>query len=393
MNLTEAYPIIKSKVNEYLQENKGGTVEAFIDELGQVAKVKERLGGSKVTNQGCMKGFALSLFSSQTDWGRVQDNMNILNENLFNIDAIDYAGYKEEAIDVLMNRIIGLGFTSRYFKNDLMNLKKFCMYIKNNNFNPEGYDLFDKYVTLYGTGSSPEKRRLISDIQKFGGMGVALSAEFLRNIGFDMAKPDVHIMRLLSTDKLGAGSWAAADDYKDKLKFDAIDIISKSAAELKIYEAEMDNVFWLYCAISYCNICGSKPKCGECPEALKEKCNYKNIIVPEKENMDRDIFMDIIDNSKATDRSPVLIEKSISSSGTKYDRLSLPKANWELVDFDKIYTIKYNSQEVKDYFSKKYCEMDSETFKQWSRNRLCNVTMDISEINNRVITITKITPR
>jgi len=274
MNLSEAYPIIKSKVNEYLRNNRGGTVEDYIAELGQVAKVKERLGGGKVTNQGCMKGFALALFSSQTDWGRVQSSMMMLDENIFNIDAIDYAGYSEEEIDILMNRISGLGFTSRYFKRDLMNLNKFCIYIRKNNFKPEGFDLFDKYAGLYGNGSSAEKRGLISDIQKFGGMGVSLSAEFLRNIGFDMAKPDVHIMRLLSTDKLRAGSWAASTEYNDRLKFDAIDVISQSAAELNIYEAEMDNVFWLYCAISYCNICGSKPKCDECPEALREHCSH-----------------------------------------------------------------------------------------------------------------------
>jgi len=97
-------------------------------------------------------------------------------------------------------------------------------------------------------------------------------------------------------------------------------------------------------------------------------------------------------SSQVTERSPILIEKSISSSGTKYDRLSLPKANWGSVDFKKLYTIKYNRQEVKGYFSEKCCEMDSETFKQWSRNRYSKVIMDISEINNRVITITKITP-
>lgn len=105
------------------------------------------------------------------------------------------------------------------------------------------------------------------------------------------------------------------------------------------------------------------------------------------------MLIDVLTNRQKTINSPKIIEKSISSSGSKYNRLSLPKENWELINFDKIYTIKYNSQEVKGYFTKKYGEMDSEIFKQWSRNRLCSVIMDISEIDNRVITITKITPR
>ncbi len=99
-------------------------------------------------------------------------------------------------------------------------------------------------------------------------MGEALTAEYLRNVGYDISKPDRHIRRILGSKYLSCSESEIVPIYE------AFDIVAEIASELGKSVAEVDYILWSYCANGYGEVCTlSKPGCDKC--VAKEICNYK----------------------------------------------------------------------------------------------------------------------
>lgn len=100
----------------------------------------------------------------------------------------------------------------------------------------------------------------------FSQMGEALTAEYLRNVGYNISKPDRHIRRILGSKHLGCSESEFVPIYE------AFDIVAEIASELNKPVAEVDYILWSYCANGYGEICTkNKPKCKNC--VAKEYCN------------------------------------------------------------------------------------------------------------------------
>lgn len=90
-------------------------------------------------------------------------------------------------------------------------------------------------------------------------MGIPLVCEYLRNVGYDLPKPDTHIRRILGSDILGFSTSREVSEYR------AIEIIYKIAKMAHKSVAETDYILWSYCSDGYGEICTSKnPKCDQC---------------------------------------------------------------------------------------------------------------------------------
>lgn len=90
-------------------------------------------------------------------------------------------------------------------------------------------------------------------------MGIALTAEYLRNVGYDLAKPDRHLCRVLGSSVLAC--------YEKEIvpEFEVMEIIKEIADILNRHVAEVDYILWSYCANGYGEICTSKrPLCCDC---------------------------------------------------------------------------------------------------------------------------------
>ena len=101
--------------------------------------------------------------------------------------------------------------------------------------------------------------RALSDAgskDKLAQMGEALVAEYLRNMGYDLAKPDRHIRRILGSDYLGCS------EHKIVPVYEAFAIVEALAKESSLPAAEVDYILWSYCAKGYGEVCTVKcPKC------------------------------------------------------------------------------------------------------------------------------------
>lgn len=89
---------------------------------------------------------------------------------------------------------------------------------------------------------------------KLAQMGEALVAEYLRNVGYDLAKPDRHICRILGKDYLGCS------DKQPVPPYEAMDIVEAIAKELGWPQQRVDYTLWAYCATGYGAVCTEK-KC------------------------------------------------------------------------------------------------------------------------------------
>ena len=100
---------------------------------------------------------------------------------------------------------------------------------------------------------------------KMNQMGEALVAEYLRNVGYDIAKPDRHIRRILGYEILGCS------DKEIVPVFETFDIVKKIAEFMHKPIAEVDYILWTYCAKGYGEICTKgNPKCKNC--SISEYC-------------------------------------------------------------------------------------------------------------------------
>ena len=98
-------------------------------------------------------------------------------------------------------------------------------------------------------------------------MGIALVSEYLRNVGYDIAKPDRHVRRILGSKRLGLSEKEDAGEYE------ALKIVEELAKQAGKSVAETDYILWSYCATGYTGICTkSYPNCHVC--RVKDRCRY-----------------------------------------------------------------------------------------------------------------------
>lgn len=138
----------------------------------------------------------------------------------------------------------------------------------------EDYGIIDDYYSQVFKENST-KKKLVYELSlpgkkyKMKQLGFALTCEYLRNVGYDIPKPDRHICRILGKDYLNLSEKEPVPEKE------AFDIVVALAKELNKPVAEVDYILWSYCAKGYGEICTSrKPKCRVCK--IKEQCNVKD---------------------------------------------------------------------------------------------------------------------
>ena len=116
------------------------------------------------------------------------------------------------------------------------------------------YDSVDNYYNK--TDIKDLLESLSGGTYKLKQMGVPLVSEYLKGVGMDVIKPDVHVCRILT--RLG---YSKSNKITDD---EAFDICCDIAKEYSISNVEVDSILWQYCAKNYFEVCCDKPKCSIC---------------------------------------------------------------------------------------------------------------------------------
>lgn len=220
--------------------------------------VTARNNGKAFSFEEHLKGFIYAQLSALVSWKKIKDNQSKFDELFCNFDRNEL---KEQSPDFLIEEIKKIKCYSPY------TTKKQMYSLKTN------IETFEKIEQDFGslekfvTHTTPVNIiKLLVDSKstyKLKYSGVAIVCEYLRNVGIDIIKPDVHIKRIVAADRLNL--LTAKSDYK------VIDEFRQLSQNIGISQVKMDYLLWNYCSKGYGEICTAKPKCEDC--VIKEYCN------------------------------------------------------------------------------------------------------------------------
>ncbi len=259
MSSTDSASRIWSRMTARLDESVPDW-EQRIEGYGQVRASRERAAGRIWTNDEVFRGLLLSLLSSNTDWDKVERIKADLGPLFGDYSLTRYAESKPEDVTTrivpwFLERRAG-GPTLKARLVDLIDTSRTLIQRASpHGGNVDTYlgSLFEKLdrdpkqlAVALGRSGSPDKLR---------GFGIPLAAEALRNIGYDLAKPDRHVNRAA-----GCFGWVefrkwpdrsarrAPADATPKELLAVMTAVERTAHELEEPVSRFDNALWILCA-------------------------------------------------------------------------------------------------------------------------------------------------
>lgn len=221
-----------------------------------------------------IRAMVYSMLSSGTVWDRISKGADIEITYINPVDKIFYNYNPEKLLtcspEQLRDELKKIHCASLYTLKQMKALV--CMNIPKLLTIEKGYGTIDNYyykfiqsdrtlITLVKTLSDSTSN------DKMMQMDIALVCEYLRNVGYDIPKPDRHIRRILG------GEILSFSNNKIVPPFQTFTIISKLAKLLNKSIAEVDYILWSYCSTGYGEICTStNPKCEQC--VVKKYCYH-----------------------------------------------------------------------------------------------------------------------
>lgn len=211
----------------------------------------KRLEGHVFTWQEHLESLLLSILSANRPWSGIARSIDSLREIFFdyNVDKL-YKANPESLADSICNINCGNRriYTSmrelRYNINVLRNIERL-------------YGNVDAFAQEAVKDPIPIMHRLSENYSQFKlkGVGKALALEYLKRVGVDVVKPDVHVRRILQ--RFGYFSYLPSEE-------ETFILVRKMSQDLGIPMYEIGSILWSFCATGYLEICTATPKCQMC---------------------------------------------------------------------------------------------------------------------------------
>lgn len=244
-------------INSILDTMKGNNYNLV--ELETTSAINKRKAGNSFSLSEHVEGLIWSLLSNQRPWKGISDNKDNIRKIFHNFD---YNYIMNENPEIFIDRLMEIKCGNRAIKKQMYSLK----------YNIE---IFLEIVKAYGSMDNfvisdfPYNiaKKISNGKYKLKQIGFPLAMEYLRNVGIDTVKPDVHICRILGKKRLALSQYDIAKERE------AADIIKNIADEVGLTSSEVDYILWQFCASGYAEICTKIPKCEICK--AHAYCKYK----------------------------------------------------------------------------------------------------------------------
>ena len=230
-----------------------------VEEFGQVQAVKDRSRGSVWSDDQVFEAMLLAVLSSNTVWSKVESVQADLSELFDNFSLEAYASHSDTEID---NRFVpwfkGRKAGSMSLRGGLVNLVLAARILLRHS---KCHGAADDYFTslMHRCADDPKQAAIQLGGQgeyKLPSLGVALAAEALKNLGFDVAKPDRHMMRAMGSFRLvrfnrwmhAPGGRGAPESPSGTELFEVMTVAERVAEAAERPVVFVDNAIWLLCA-------------------------------------------------------------------------------------------------------------------------------------------------
>ena len=233
------------------------------DELRQLDAVEDRAAGRTWSDDEVFEALLLAVLSSNTDWSKIERVRAELSDLFSGFSLKSYAALSEAEVgDRFMPRFKARKAGSMTLRRGLVNLigaARILLKYRATHGTADGY-----FTSLMERCDGDPKLAALRlgchRTYKLPSLGVPLAAEALKNLGFDVAKPDRHVMRAVGSFGLvHFGRWTNAGASKKGfatpvptprrqfLAMAAVQDIAETADERVVL---VDNAIWLLCARS-----------------------------------------------------------------------------------------------------------------------------------------------
>ena len=234
------------------------------DEMRQLAAVEERFAGRTWSDDKVFEALLTAVLSANTDWSKIEGVQAELSEL--------FSGFSLERYAVLSDAEIACCFPpwfterkagSMTLARNLVNLAATARILLDYS---RTHGTADCYFTslMHRCGGDPKLAALRLGCQgeyKLPSLGVALAAEALKNLGFDVAKPDRHVMRAVgsfglvhfsrwtgsSNGRIGRATPVSTSKKSLLAVMTAVQDIAEAVDERVVL---VDNAIWMLCARS-----------------------------------------------------------------------------------------------------------------------------------------------
>ena len=229
-------------------------------------QIEKREQGKHFTISDHIRGMVYAMLSSGISWERVEKDIDESTGRILSIDKI-FQNYDADTLlscsvetlkeEIKVQRLAGIS-TNNQLKGLIPdNIRKLKQWEDTFGSIDSYYKRFiekdSSYQTLIETLSQSDSENKMKQLSE------ALTAEYLRNVGYDLAKPDRHVRRILGNSIL------ACSEQEIVPVFEAMEIVREIAGILNRHVAEVDYILWSYCAKGYGEICTSRrPLCCDC---------------------------------------------------------------------------------------------------------------------------------
>lgn len=229
-------------------------------------QIEKREQGEHFTINAHIRGMVYAMLSSGISWERVEKDIDESTGRILSIDKI-FQNYDADTLlscsvetlkeEIKVQRLAGIS-TNNQLKGLIPdNIRKLKQWEDAFGSIDSYYKRFiekdSSYQTLIETLSQSDSENKMKQLSE------ALTAEYLRNVGYDLAKPDRHVRRILGNSIL------ACSELEIVPVFEAMEIVREIAGILNRHVAEVDYILWSYCATGYGEICTSRrPLCCDC---------------------------------------------------------------------------------------------------------------------------------
>lgn len=213
----------------------------------------------KFTKRDHCEGLLLSILSANRPWIGIQQHFDDLREVFHNYDP-DFLRSADP--QQLTKDVVAIDCGNRRISKQMEEVSY-------------NVGILDYYEKKFGDVDAPMQMAVenptevlwaFSDkksLLKFKGVAIALAAQYMKNLGIDLIKPDVHIRRIIQ--RFGWTIWLPDE-------MESIRICKNIANQYDITMMEVGTILWQYCAVGYLEMCGADPKCSSCVAC--ETCNY-----------------------------------------------------------------------------------------------------------------------
>lgn len=241
--------------------NQGIDVDAVVAEFGQVRASEERARGKQFTLREHVRGLVLSLLSNQRSWGPIARNLSKIEAAFLSFDPERVLASDP---DHFIRAICDLRCGNRKIRAQMHSLGG---NIQQFNRIARDHGSMDQFITSDEPSIIAAKLSDSTSVYKLKQVGYTLALEYLRNVGIRASKPDVHVRRILSGERL-----AYIPGYPSEEE--AYRLVAQLASDGACNPSYLDNLLWMFCAQDYGKVCGAQPRCSVC--GFVDSCNYED---------------------------------------------------------------------------------------------------------------------